>query len=345
MNIIKNYMTNSPLYKAGTTIKPKGAFLHSVGCAQPKAEPFIKAMNKASASTGVTAFIQPDGTIYETLPLYFSKKTAIKNWHAGKGAKGSSNSSWIGVEMTEPSTIKYTGGNSFKDLNPEKTKEHVAATYKYAVEYFAYLCEGFGWDPLKDGVILSHSEGHKRGYASNHGDVEHIWSKYGYTMNQFRKDVKAKMDANKKAASKSTSTSSKKTTNTSGAKSATKHYQIIETTGMNIRAGAGTTYKKVGSYAFGKCFTISKISANGNWGYVNDKGWINISAKYVKQISRVEITCSSLNVRKKANVLGKKICTVSKGSKHYITKTSGKWGYLYGKSGWCNISSKYAKKI
>lgn len=340
MNIIKNYMTNSPLYKAKSTITPKGAFLHSVGCPQPKAAPFIKAMNKASASTGVTAFIQPDGTVYETLPIYFSKKTAIKNWHAGKGKNGSSNSRWIGVEMTEPGTIKYTAGNSFRDLNPKKTKEHVAATYKYAVEYFAYLCEGFGWDPLKDGVILSHSEGHKRGYASNHGDVEHIWNKYGYTMNQFRKDVKAKMTANKKATTNKTTT--KKSDST---KSVTKHYQIIETTGMNIREGAGTNTKKIGYYPFGKCFTINKVSANGNWGYIKNKGWINISTKYVKQVSRVEITCSSLNVRKKPSTLGKKITSVKKGSKFYVTKTSGNWGYLYGETGWSNISSKYVKKI
>ena len=340
-------MTNSPLYKAGTTIKPKGAFIHSVGCPQPKASAFIKTMNKATATKGVTAFIQPDGTVYETLPINFSKKTAIKNWHAGKGSKGSANTSWIGIELTEPSTIKYTSGASFKDLDPEKTKEHVANTYKYAVEYFAYLCEGFGWDPLEDGVILSHHEGYVRGYASNHGDVEHIWSKYGYTMDQFRKDVKEEMDKDKKKTTTTSSSTTKKvasSSNTNNTKAVTKHLQVIATDGLNIREGAGTNTKKVGAYAFGKCFTISKVSANGNWGYVSGKGWLNISSKYVKTISRVEITCSSLNVRAKASILGKKVCTVSKGSKHYVTRTSGKWGWLATK-GWANISSKYAKKI
>ena len=331
MNIIKNYMTNSPLYKAGTTIKPKGVFIHSVGCPQPKASVFINTMNKATAVTGVTAFIQPDGNVYETLPIYFSKKTAIKNWHAGKGAKGNANANWIGVELTEPSTIKYTSGASFKDLDPEKTKAHVAATYKYAVEYFAYLCKGFGWDPMEEDVILSHNEGYQKGYATGHSDVEHIWSKYGYTMDQFRKDVKAKM--------KNTTTT---TTNTE--KSVTKHLQVVSTDGLNIREGAGTNKKKVGCFSLGKCFTISKISANGNWGYIKDKGWVNISSKYVKEIARVEITCSSLNVRAKANILSKKVCSVTKGTKHYVTKTSGNWGWLATK-GWANISSKYAKKI
>ena len=68
-------------------------------------------------------------------------------------------------------------------------------TYKSAVELFAHLCKEYGLDPLTDGVILSHSEGHKRGLASNHGDPEHLWKglKLPYTMDGFRADIKAAM--------------------------------------------------------------------------------------------------------------------------------------------------------
>ena len=57
------------------------------------------------------------------------------------------------------------------------------------------LCDKFGLDPLADGVVISHKEGHTRGIASNHGDPEHLWSQLGmgYTMDTFRKAVKAKM--------------------------------------------------------------------------------------------------------------------------------------------------------
>lgn len=99
--------------------------------------------------------------------------------------------------MTEPATIKYTGAGSFKDLNPAATKDFVKKTYETAVELFAYLCGEYNLNPQKDGVIISHSEGHKRGIASNHGDVEHIWNKYGFTMAQFRKDVKKAMNTRK----------------------------------------------------------------------------------------------------------------------------------------------------
>lgn len=104
--------------------------------------------------------------------------------------------------MTEPSTIRYTGGASFVETGDgTNTKSHVLSTYKYAVELFAYLCKQYNLNPIADGVILSHSEGHARGIASNHGDVEHIWNKYGLTMNQFRKDVKAAMGTSEKPVS------------------------------------------------------------------------------------------------------------------------------------------------
>ena len=57
------------------------------------------------------------------------------------------------------------------------------------------LCKEYDLDPLADGVIISHAEGHKRGIASNHGDPEHLWRQLGmgYTMDGFRKDVKNSM--------------------------------------------------------------------------------------------------------------------------------------------------------
>ena len=115
----------------------------------------------------------------------------FRRWHSGGGA----NNTHIGVEMTEPATIRYAGGASWAETgNGENTKNHVLATYQYAVELFAHLCQQFRLDPLADGVVISHSEGCKRGIASNHGDVEHLWSKFGLTMAQFRKDIKAAME-------------------------------------------------------------------------------------------------------------------------------------------------------
>lgn len=186
MNLIQRFLTKNDCYTSGRKITVKGLMLHSVGCNQPSAMVFINQWDKPASQQGgrqvcVHGFIEPSGTVYQTLPWNH------RGWHGG----GSSNNTHIGVEMTEPATIKYTGGASWTDLNPENTKAHVMGTYKTAVELFADLCKQYGLNPLADGVIVSHKEGCARGIASNHGDPEHMWGKYGLTMTQFRKDVNA----------------------------------------------------------------------------------------------------------------------------------------------------------
>ncbi|GFI65843.1 hypothetical protein IMSAG185_01447 [Lachnospiraceae bacterium] len=185
MNLKQNYLTQSGCYKAGKRIPVKGLMIHSVGCPQPKADVFMKNWNRAEASACVHAIVEPDGDVYQILPWNH------RGWHCGGGA----NNTHIGVEMTEPATIRYTGGSKWTETGDgENTKNHVLATYKYAVELFAYLCSQYNLDPLADGVVISHSEGCRRGIASNHGDVEHLWSKFGLSMEQFRKDIKAAME-------------------------------------------------------------------------------------------------------------------------------------------------------
>lgn len=185
MKLIKAIVTESDCYKTNEKIKVKGLMLHSVGCNQPSAEVFVKKWNKPDKDVCCHALIDGNtGAVYQTLPWEH------RGWHCGR----SGNDTHISVEMCEPSTIKYTGGSSWADLDPTNTKATVIRTYKAAVELFAYLCGAFNLNPLGDGVIVSHSEGYKRGIASNHGDVEHIWKKFGLTMDGFRKEVKSTMD-------------------------------------------------------------------------------------------------------------------------------------------------------
>ena len=177
--------TESGCYKAGKHITVQGLMIHSVGCPQPKADVFMKNWNRADANACVHAIVEPGGNVYQILPWEH------RGWHCGGGA----NNTHIGVEMTEPATIRYTSGAAWVETGDgENTKAHVLATYKYAVELFAHLCQQFHLDPMADGVIISHSEGCRRGIASNHGDVEHLWSKFGLSMGQFRKDIKAAME-------------------------------------------------------------------------------------------------------------------------------------------------------
>ena len=196
MKLVESFLTKNPCYTAGRKIDVKGLMLHSVGCSQPKASAFINSWNSPTFDRAcVHGFIDGnDGTVYQTLPWDH------RGWHCGSSINGSGNNTHIGVEMCEPACITYTGGATFKCSDLSTAKAVVERTYQAAVELFAMLCGKFGLDPLADGVVISHKEGHTRGIASNHGDPEHLWSQLGmgYTMDTFRKAVKAKMSGSVK---------------------------------------------------------------------------------------------------------------------------------------------------
>lgn len=183
MEIIEAYATKNRCYQISTTLKPRGIMLHSIGCPQPNAAVMAQSYNvyrPNGQSVCVHAFVQRDGTVYQTLPW------TVQAWHCG----GSANSTHIGIEMTEPASIVYTGhGAEWRDLDPTATETHVRGTYAAAVPLFAQLCTQFGLDPLADGVIISHAEGRMRGVASPHADPAHLWNAFGLTMDMFRRDV------------------------------------------------------------------------------------------------------------------------------------------------------------
>ena len=191
MKLVESIMTRNPCCTAGRKITVKGLMLHSVGCPQPKASAFINSWNSPShGSSCVHGFIDGnDGTVYQTLPWNH------RGWHCGSGNKGSGNNTHIGVELCEPACIKYTAGSNFTCSNLTQARAVAERTYKAAVELFAYLCKKYSLNPLADGVVISHKEGHRRGIASNHGDPEHLWAQLGmgYTMDSFRRAVKEAM--------------------------------------------------------------------------------------------------------------------------------------------------------
>ena len=270
MKIVESILTKNPCYNAGRKIAVKGLMLHSIGCPQPSATVFVKNWNMASyGSACVHAFIDAnDGTIYQTLPWN------RRGWHGG----GGSNNTHIGVEMCEPDCIKYTGGSSFVCSNTAKAKEMTKRTYEAAVELFAHLCKEFGLDPLADGVIISHREGHKRGIASNHGDPEHLWNGLGmgYTMNTFRRAVKAAMGGE-------TSNGVTVPGSSDSASTATQGGYLVKITAsvLNVRAGAGIDYAVNTQIKNGEVYTI--VAEQNGWGKLKSgSGWVSL--KYTIKI-------------------------------------------------------------
>lgn len=181
MNLHKLIFTQNACYHAGRTITPRGIMVHSTGADNPWLKRYIgpddgllgenqygnhwnRPMDRQVC---VHAFIGKlaDGTVatYQTLPW------DMRGWHAG----GCANDTHIGFEICEDGLAD---------------PDYFAAVYREAVELCAMLCRAFS---LTEKDIIDHSEGCKKGIASNHGDVKHWFSRFGKTMDDFRADVKA----------------------------------------------------------------------------------------------------------------------------------------------------------
>lgn len=183
MEIIEAFAAKNKCYQAGAALVPRGIMLHSIGTPQPSAAALARYFDQyqpGGQSVCVHAFAQADGTLYQTLPW------EMRGWHCG----GAANNTHIGIEMTEPSA-----GMSYAEAAAQ-----ITGTYRTAVALFAALCETYRLDPLADGVIIGHAEGHRRGVASNHADPEYLWQQYGmgYTMDGFRADVAEAMAGTQK---------------------------------------------------------------------------------------------------------------------------------------------------
>lgn len=275
MNIKNAMLTKNPCYNTNRKLTAnKKLMLHSVGCPQPNASVFVKNWNNSTFDSAcVHAFIDATtGDVYQTLPWDH------RGWHAG----GSANNTHIGVEMCEPDCIKYTGGSTFKVLDKERALKQVRTAYNSAVELFAYLCKKYNIDPMKG--IASHKEGHALGIASNHGDPEHLWKGVGsgYTMDGFRKDVKAKLNGKKDATA---------TTKPSSSTTKVNAYKVkVNVADLRIRKGPGTNYDWNGKYTGKGVFTIveeSKGEGASKWGLLKTyagkrDGWISLN--YAKRV-------------------------------------------------------------
>ena len=182
MKLHKLIFTENACYKAGRKITVKGIMVHSTGANNPTLRRYVgpddgllgknqynnhwNTHHPGGREVCVHGCIGKlaDGTIatYQTLPWDH------RGWHAG----GSANNTHIGFEICEDGLTDAT---------------YFAKVYQEAVELCAYLCKEFG---LTEKDIICHSEGYRKGIASNHGDVMHWFPKHGKSMDTFRADVK-----------------------------------------------------------------------------------------------------------------------------------------------------------
>lgn len=204
MNLLQCLLYENKCYQTGEYINPTRIVVHSTGANNTTLKRYVQPGAKQTDGMGgktreemlallgknkynnswnnyrpggrsvcVSGFIGKlaDGSIasIQTLPW------KMRPWGCGSGKKGSFNNCAIQFEICEDSTNNY---------------EYCKATYDEAVELCAYLCKEYDINP---DMIVSHKEACALGYASNHGDVEHWWSKHNLTMDGFRAAVKKAM--------------------------------------------------------------------------------------------------------------------------------------------------------
>ena len=310
MDLHKLIFTQNDCYKAGRKITVKGIMVHSTGANNPWLKRYVgpddgllgkntynNHWNKDNLSVCVHAFIGKlaDGSVatYQTLPWDH------RGWHAG----GSANNTHIGFEICE---------DGLKD------KVYFDKVYQEAVELCAYLCKLY---KLTEKDIICHSEGYKKGIASNHGDVMHWFPKHGKSMDTFRADVRAILNEKEESSEKETT----------------------KTEWFRIRKSWDNVKSQVGAF---RILKFAKKACPSGYKVFNSKGKAVYSPTEFKPYL-VEITASVLNVRAGAGISYKINAKVKKGGVYTIVaeKMNGstKWGKLKSGAGWISLS--YCKKI
>ena len=199
--------TTSRWYKYASRVKPCGVLWHSTGCNNPNLwryvqpsddapdrqkwidllgwNPYRSDWNHQQVQAGVHTFIgklkSGDVAAVQCGPW------DLMAWGCGSGARGSCNNGWIQFEICED------------DLT---SAEYFEQAYREAVELTAYLCALYGLDPqgytnlngMSVPVILDHRTSHILGLGTNHGDVNHWFSRYGKTMQHVRNDVRKRLE-------------------------------------------------------------------------------------------------------------------------------------------------------
>jgi hypothetical protein len=279
--------------------------LHSTGANNPNVKRYVSDngellgvnsnnndWNRSGLDACVHGFIGKDknGNIITVQTLPWN----MRGWHAGDDA----NNTHIGVEICE---------DGLNDTN------YFNKVYKEAVELAAYLTKQFNWE-INENTILCHSEGYKKGIASNHADVMHWFPKHGKSMDTFRADVKALLNNEETKADENPS------------KVDNSYLVKVTANVLNIREGAGTNYKVVGQIKDKGTYTI--VETKNNWGKLKSgAGWICLDYTD-KSNKKVETKQENVIVAGRAVKLNKAPLYVSSTSNTVVARKTGTY-YLW----------------
>lgn len=345
MNLKTLLLTNNACYISGKKHTVKGIMWHSTGANNPNLKRYVgpddgllgvniynnhwNQLKPGGRSICVHAFIGKlaDGSIatYQTLPW------EMVGWHSGAGAKGTAananNNGYIGFEICEDALTDAAYFNK---------------VYQEAVELTAMLCKMFKLDPLVDGVVICHSEGYKRGIASDHSDVMHWFPKHNKNMDMARRDVAELLKD--KEPEKPIETPEFNIGDIVNFAGGTHYVSSTGSAGSKVAAGqAKITAKAVkAKHPYHLISTDRKISTV--------YGWVDAAtvSKFVEPPTPsnaylARVLAAHLNIRSGPGIQYKIVGAITDKGTYTIVDTHNHWGKLKSGAGWIALS--YVQEI
>lgn len=192
MTVYKCFLTKNATYRKQTPMTPKGIVVHSTACNQKYLKRWVQPSaddpnyNEIMADLGQNVYNNSWNDPNQTTIVHAMIGYNISNepetyqtleWDrkcggCGSGVNGSYNNTHIQFEMLE---------------DDHSDASYFAEIVGQAIELCAKLCEEFKI-PVEN--IVSHKEAGASGYASKHGDPENWFNDMGYSMDEFRNEVR-----------------------------------------------------------------------------------------------------------------------------------------------------------
>lgn len=165
--INQRWMTLNDCYKSNRRLTSvKYLIVHSTAAPGVMAADWFSRWNKPGIAKCVHGFVD-DKSIWQYLPW---------GWRAWQIGTDWGNSNSIGVEMCEDKAW---------------AESYFRAALRNMIDLYAMLAKENNV-PVEN--IIGHYEAYQLGIGSNHGDPRHWWSKFNYTMDDFRNDVRKELN-------------------------------------------------------------------------------------------------------------------------------------------------------
>jgi len=201
---------------------------------------------------------------------------------------------------------------------------YFALVYQEAVEVGAFLCDMFDYDPMADGVIIDHADGHRRGMASNHADVEHWFRRHGKSMATLRQDI-ADLLANSEVLEPPSATPDEEITD------------ALDNRPFRVRRSWADATSQIGAFNV-VGHSVDAARSNPGFRVFDDNGHLVYEPQVPPEPFRVRVTANSLPVHHQPNAQSPIDARITDRGVYTIVEGTNGWGRLLSGAGWIMLN-------